>query len=49
MLCGVMQALAETTMLFLARQQASPETWRHFVDQYRRWRIPAEPKPETIV
>lgn len=37
--CGIMKAVAEETMLFLAEIQEDPEAWRRFVKHYRDYRI----------
>lgn len=39
LLCAVMKAVAEETMLFLARIQGDPMLWKRFVSNYRRWRL----------
>jgi len=37
--CGIMKAVAEETMLFLAEIQEEPAAWQRFVKHYRDYRI----------
>jgi len=39
MMCAVMKAVAEETMLFLARIRSDVAAWNRFVNHYRRWRL----------
>lgn len=39
LMCEILKGVAEETMLFLARIQGDPETWKRFVNQYKRFRL----------
>ena len=39
LMCGIMQAVAEETMLFLGEAQSDPTRWQQFVKQYRALRL----------
>lgn len=39
MMCAVMKAVAEETMLFLARIRNDAAVWKRFVLHYRQWRL----------
>jgi len=39
LMCEVMKAVAEETMLFLTKTQSDPEAWKNFVKNYRQLRL----------
>ncbi|MDW8325353.1 MAG: radical SAM protein [Anaerolineales bacterium] len=39
LMCAIMKAVAEETMLFLAKIRNDAEAWRRFVNHYRQWRL----------